>query len=264
MSSYLPKYYRKAHEVYRDRLLVDSANDRAKAFGRAFDLRQHRSRVRTQIYDVRACQVTGAPFDLETPRGPFSPSLDRIDNSKGYTADNCRVVVLCLNLGVSNFPILDFYRMLENKYNPGAFTRPADPPHEITDITYPAPVAWKIRNFGRATVRSIRSRKPGLLDEKDYPALMEHVQDKVDAGRCELTGARFTTLPGPRNINTPSVDRIDPKGKYAVGNVRVVCSGLNLAMSDWGFPPVLHMFNCWRGLVGLAGFSSPNLLSIRG
>ena len=44
------------------------------------------------------CQLTGLPFDFSTgPRNHRSPSVDRIDNSKGYTEDNCRVILWGLN-----------------------------------------------------------------------------------------------------------------------------------------------------------------------
>lgn len=55
--------------------------------------------------DTGICEVTGIPFKLITEKTygnynntqPFSPSIDRIDNSKGYTMDNCRIVVSILN-----------------------------------------------------------------------------------------------------------------------------------------------------------------------
>ena len=49
------------------------------------------------------CEVTGLPLDLSTPRGPLSPSVDRIDSSLGYTEDNCQVVVFMYNLAKSNW-----------------------------------------------------------------------------------------------------------------------------------------------------------------
>jgi hypothetical protein len=41
------------------------------------------------------CEITGIAFGLNGKRGPFpfSPSVDRIDPTKGYTQDNCRFVL---------------------------------------------------------------------------------------------------------------------------------------------------------------------------
>lgn len=47
------------------------------------------------------CAATGLPFsfDMGTPKqpNPWSPSIDRRDSSKGYTPDNCRIVVWVFN-----------------------------------------------------------------------------------------------------------------------------------------------------------------------
>lgn len=48
--------------------------------------------------DAGVCELTGLAFDLTaTDKGPFRPSLDRIDATKGYTTDNVRVVLWCVN-----------------------------------------------------------------------------------------------------------------------------------------------------------------------
>ena len=50
------------------------------------------------------CEQTGVPFDYRRTHKKshamrlFSPSLDRIDPSLGYTQDNCQVVVIAYNL----------------------------------------------------------------------------------------------------------------------------------------------------------------------
>ena len=44
------------------------------------------------------CEVTGVKFIVGTKiRGPFSPSLDQIKPSAGYTQDNCRFILWAVN-----------------------------------------------------------------------------------------------------------------------------------------------------------------------
>lgn len=46
------------------------------------------------------CEVTGHPLENE---GPFAPSLDRIDCSRGYTPDNVRIVCLITNTAMLHY-----------------------------------------------------------------------------------------------------------------------------------------------------------------
>jgi hypothetical protein len=56
------------------------------------------------------CSLTGLPFDLTPPDRrrerfyrPLAPSLDRVDSDKGYTPDNVRLVLTCINLALNRF-----------------------------------------------------------------------------------------------------------------------------------------------------------------
>ncbi len=64
------------------------------------------------------CEVTGLPFDFRSREEtgtraipPFSPSIDRIDSTKGYTADNCRMVVWIYNMAKSEYSDADVLRL---------------------------------------------------------------------------------------------------------------------------------------------------------
>lgn len=50
------------------------------------------------------CEVTGMPFHIQSykenpgfDKHPYTPSVDKIDPDKGYTTDNCRLVVWVYN-----------------------------------------------------------------------------------------------------------------------------------------------------------------------
>lgn len=58
-------------------------------------------------------------------------------------------------------------------------------------------------------------------------------------GRCAVTGIPFEYVlpqdaPFRRNPFGPSIDRIDSRNGYVLGNVRLVCAMVNVAMMDWG------------------------------
>lgn len=53
-----------------------------------------------------ACEVSGIRFSLERDGGRkrrWAPSIDRIDNTRGYTRDNCRLVCVAVNLALNEF-----------------------------------------------------------------------------------------------------------------------------------------------------------------
>jgi len=64
---------------------------------------------RDEIADIildGICDITGLPFQLtnnNSPRNPFAPSPDRIDNTKGYTKENTQWVCYIYNAMKSDF-----------------------------------------------------------------------------------------------------------------------------------------------------------------
>ena len=50
------------------------------------------------------CELSGLRFELgQTPRTPFSPSIDRINPAESYVQSNCRFVLFCVNTFKMNF-----------------------------------------------------------------------------------------------------------------------------------------------------------------
>jgi hypothetical protein len=58
------------------------------------------------------CEVTGIAFVTGSLRHPFQPSIDRIDSSKPYTPDNCRVVLWIINTAKHTLSEDDFQSAL--------------------------------------------------------------------------------------------------------------------------------------------------------
>lgn len=86
------KVWRKSN---RAAALLTLARYRAKQKGREFTLVE--KDIQNAIMWGR-CALTGIPFNLENGKTWDSPSIDRIDCSKGYTPDNVRMVLYCVNV----------------------------------------------------------------------------------------------------------------------------------------------------------------------
>lgn len=74
----------------RGPMLAD-ARKRAKAKGLEFDL------VKSDLSIPDVCPVLGIPLAVASKRSAGSPSLDRIDNTKGYSKENVCVISLRAN-----------------------------------------------------------------------------------------------------------------------------------------------------------------------
>lgn len=49
------------------------------------------------------CPYVQTPWDFDTPRGPYSPSIHRIIPERGYVNDNCIVISWIANCAISHF-----------------------------------------------------------------------------------------------------------------------------------------------------------------
>jgi hypothetical protein len=79
----------------RAKVLLALAKHRAKLRGLPFSLSE--TPIQT-IIDAGYCQLTGIPFNLDNGKTWDSPSIDRINSVKGYTPDNVRVILYCINV----------------------------------------------------------------------------------------------------------------------------------------------------------------------
>ena len=79
----------------RAKMLYQKCKSRAREKGMEFDLTE--KWIAERILRGK-CESTDIPFVLDTTdKHKFAPSVDRLDNQKGYTTDNCRVVIHQLN-----------------------------------------------------------------------------------------------------------------------------------------------------------------------
>lgn len=67
----------------------------------------------------------------------------------------------------------------------------------------------------------------------DLDGYREEIAERLRAGVCEATGLPFSAS-GPRDWNSPSIDRVKPELGYVYSNVRIILWSLNSAFGYWG------------------------------
>lgn len=108
--------------LYREqnpaRSALSALKHKANREGRDFDLSLEWIE---QKFATGVCEVTGLALVISEykpgkpgSRGPWSPSFDRIDNSLGYTEDNCRLVCWMYNVAKNSYTDEDVMRMAQN------------------------------------------------------------------------------------------------------------------------------------------------------
>lgn len=94
---------------------------------------------------------------------------------------------------------------------------------------------------------AIRSRKKGFT----ATITLEWLTNKLEAGRCELTGIPFDfSRAGLKGPYAPSLDRIDAKQGYIEGNCRIILWSLNTAFSWWGEEAFRPIVEAWLNACG--------------
>jgi hypothetical protein len=90
----------------RVRALFSSARLRAAKKRLPFSLTEEW--VSARVIASNACELTGIVFEYGKPpngwhKNPFAPSIDQIHAGRGYTPDNCRMVVAAINNGLGEW-----------------------------------------------------------------------------------------------------------------------------------------------------------------
>lgn len=95
--------------------MLSHARFRAKQFGREFNL------THSDIKIPKVCPIFGIPLEISGDNIETSPSIDRIDNTKGYIAENIIIVSYKVNRAKGDssiedlISIRDFYRNLQSR-----------------------------------------------------------------------------------------------------------------------------------------------------
>lgn len=112
-----PDYFRKWEDFNRDKINLQKRQRRSTKEGRIASLYE---KIRGRGYEFNLtkewitdkinqgkCELTGIEFaysDKIGRRNPYTPSIDRIDSNKGYTTDNCQMILAWLNVAKMDMP----------------------------------------------------------------------------------------------------------------------------------------------------------------
>lgn len=113
-----PEAFRQRERQKRERtplaVLYRDAQKRAKRSGIEFEITPEYLKTLYEQCDG-CCVVTGLPFDCrrsdDYARAPYRPSLDRIDNRKGYVFGNCRLVLWFVNQAMGEYGLDAFLKV---------------------------------------------------------------------------------------------------------------------------------------------------------
>lgn len=112
-----PDYFKQWENKNRDKVNLQKRQRRSTKEGRIASLYE---KIRHRGYEFNItkewiadrinkgiCELTGIEFsygDKIGKRNPYTPSIDRIDSNKGYTTDNCQMILAWLNVAKMDMP----------------------------------------------------------------------------------------------------------------------------------------------------------------
>jgi hypothetical protein len=151
---------------------------------------------------------------------PLQPTLDRIDNMKGYTEDNVILTCLAANLGRNITDVVTFIKCLqktnlsESKYDINI--------KDIKENPNVLAIRHKVNWAGRLKRESLRNSKNKNIKYNLTKEFIDDLNERQN-GLCYWYGIKMETSIKPKYPLQHSLDRIDSKGGYTQDNV-VLCT----------------------------------------
>ena len=161
----------------------------------------------------RFCSYTGLPLTFRSHADFTGASLDRIDNSLGYTPENCILICKGLNYMKNEYTNKDLYDYIL-KMQKGV-------PTEVIFTYY---LKKKINN---------KLSKIPLSERGDFIRDDLYNLVKKSQGICALTGVNIDLKNEKENMFSLQFDRIDPKGIYSKNNIQIVSKAGNYLKGNY-------------------------------
>lgn len=113
-------WHRRDRKANPGKALYKSCRQSAERKGLEFTLTQEQV---VELVAPMVCSVSGLPLTTEEHQGPWGPSIDRIDNSKGYVPGNVRLTCWMFNRAKAHWTDEQFMAMVRGI----AATAPPEP-----------------------------------------------------------------------------------------------------------------------------------------
>lgn len=153
------------------------------------------------------CHVSGVELDMSNQNNPLSPSIDRVDNNRGYEPNNIRITSLLYNLMRNRWPD----ELILQSFNEAYLTDVSDCIKEI----YAYNKMSKNYQFNLTKFEGVKT--------------------------CQLTGLPLVN--SRLHPLSPSFDRIDYNIGYTDGNIRLTALMVNVGRNKWPDNVFLPAFN---------------------
>jgi hypothetical protein len=208
----VPKYFFK----------TTMANAKAKGFEHKIDI--------SDLIIPKFCPIFGSELKISDNgyQKASSPSVDRIDNTKGYTKENIVIVSWRANNIKANATIDEMSQILINW----------DKIITKTDQIYDNKNRIN-KMFYHATERAKLKKIPFNIEKVDI------VIPKI----CPVLNISLSINNRDRETNSPSLDKINNNNGYVKGNVRVISWKANSLKGDATYDEYCKVFNFYKELV---------------
>jgi len=234
--------------------LFSSARQRARKSGLEFTITEED--IKLLLQNTERCILRNVQFQKGSNNKAHdnSPSIDRIDSSKGYTKENIQIISYRANLIKSNSDLKLFEKIVNNLKTYKIET------HNIDDVTMSNIIADRMAFVEKsAPTRAMKyimlHLENGLINRAKKRATKKNLEFNIDENylksiwpldnRCPLTGEKFVFGTKANSKYSATLDRIDNNLGYVKGNVQIISSianccknnatinELNLILTNW-------------------------------
>lgn len=177
------------------------------------------------------CPLSNIKLEKGTENGSYnSPSLDRIDNSKGYEQDNVMFISHCVNTSKGNLTLEEWLETLINLRNACINKIWLElKPGKLEEVWYNTSNG-KRPNYKKLLVNGKRSNNKRQYN-KEFT--ITH-QDIILTDYCPITGLKFKgPNEGAQSYNSITIDRIDNNLGYVPGNVWFISKKANYVKANF-------------------------------